>query len=83
MIPMWAAAWAAETEKIGIFWLSTRQLKISIIGTSVRIILEASTRFIGLADGPPIGTVGSLSSAGPRSIAWPAPSKTRPRMFSE
>ena len=70
-------------EKIGIFWLSTRQLKTSIIGTSVRIIFEASTRLAGLAEGPPMAILGSWSRSGPPSIGRPVPPKTRPRMLAE
>ena len=61
------------TEKIGIFWLSTKQLKTSIIGTSVRIIFEARTRSVGLTEGPPILTLGSMLSFGPLSLGSPAP----------
>ena len=71
------------TEKIGIFWLSTRQLNTSIIGTSVRIISEATMRRIGFTEGPPMSIRGSSSSAGPPSIGSPDPPKTRPMMLVE
>ena len=72
-----------ETEKIGIFWLSTRQLKMSIIGTSVRIILVGTMRSAGLTEGPPMVTCWSMDRSGPPSIGLPVPSNTRPRMLGE
>ena len=84
-MPMRASSWlygSPATEKMGIFWLSTRQLKTSIMGTSVRIIFEASSRRTGFTDGPPIGSFGSWDRSGPPSIGSPAPRNTRPRMLA-
>ena len=64
---MSASAWVAmrarsrlcdspATEKMGIFWLSTRQLKTSIMGIFVRIMFFGTMRVTGLTEGPPIST---------------------------
>jgi hypothetical protein len=70
------------TEKIGIFWLSTRQLNRSIMGTSVWIILSGITRIMGLTVGPATSILGSEDKSGPSSKGSPDPRKILPSMLS-
>ena len=71
-----------ETEKMGSFWLSTRVLNTSIMGMPVRIILSGTIRLEGFTEGPPMGIMFSVR-AGPLSRGTPAPSKMRPKRWSE
>jgi hypothetical protein len=52
--------------KMGIFWLSTKQLKTSIIGTLVSMNFLGTMRRVGFTDGPPASTRRSSAPSGVR-----------------